>query len=326
MSACRKRRHMASRCWSTISSAAAAKRICGSPPKSSSGKKNCASADIAHGFFQSNAVTRSNDHDQIRGVRMTGGSGETVMAEDGSRSRLGRGLAALIGDVGGESPAERPRGQRRLPTGSLRPNARNPRRTFAAAELDELAASLRERGIIQPIVVRMLRGAADMYEIIAGERRWRAAQRAGLHEVPVVVIEATDAEALQLAIIENVQRADLNPLEEAQGYRALIDEFGNSQEEIAKIVGKSRSYVANTLRLLKLSDAVKVHIHSGKLSAGHARMLIGQPNAEELAEEIVARGLNVRQVEALAREAGQKHGKGNGRQSHVRVKKNADVV
>jgi len=198
------------------------------------------------------------------------------MAEEGSRSRLGRGLAALIGDVGGESPSERPRGQRKLAIGSLRPNARNPRRTFAAAELDELAASLRERGIIQPIVVRPLGGVPDGYEIIAGERRWRAAQRAGLHEVPVVVIEATDAEALQLAIIENVQRADLNPLEEAEGYRALIEEFSNSQEEIAKIVGKSRSYVANTLRLLKLSDPVKAFIHNGKLTAGHARMLVGR--------------------------------------------------
>src|SRR5271169_2818755 len=211
------------------------------------------------------------------------------MAEEGSRSRLGRGLAALIGDVGTESSAERPRGQRRLATTSLRPNARNPRRVFSNAELDELAASLRERGIIQPIIVRLVRGATDAYEIIAGERRWRAAQRAGLHEVPVVVVEATDAEALQLAIIENVQRSDLNPLEEADGYRALIEEFGNSQEEIAKIVGKSRSYVANTLRLLKLSDPVKAYIHDGKLTAGHARMLIGAPNAEKLAEEIVAR-------------------------------------
>ncbi len=229
------------------------------------------------------------------------------MAEEGSRSRLGRGLAALIGDVGAESTVERPRGQRRLPTGSLRPNVRNPRRAFDSAELDELVASLRERGIIQPIVVRPLRGVADGYEIIAGERRWRAAQRAGLHEVPVVIIEATDAEALQLAIIENVQRADLNPLEEAEGYRALVEEFGNSQEEIAKTVGKSRSYVANTLRLLKLSDPVKAHIHSGKLTAGHARMLVGAPNAEQLAEDIVARDLTVRQVEAMARERA--HGK-----------------
>ena len=202
------------------------------------------------------------------------------MAEDATRSRLGRGLAALIGDVGTESSADRPRGQRRVPTGALRPNARNPRRVFSNTELDELVASLRERGIIQPIIARPVRGAADAYEIIAGERRWRAAQRAGLHEVPVVIIEATDAEALQIAIIENVQRADLNPLEEAEGYRALMEEFGNSQDEIAKIIGKSRSHVANTLRLLKLPESVKAYIQAGKLSAGHARMLIGQPNAE----------------------------------------------
>ncbi len=259
---------------------------------------------------------------------MTESSGETAMAEEGTRSRLGRGLAALIGDVGDESPVERPRGQRRLPTGALRPNARNPRRAFANTELDELVASLRERGIIQPIVVRAVRGVADGYEIVAGERRWRAAQRAGLHEVPVVVIEATDAEALQLAIIENVQRADLNPLEEAEGYRALMDEFGNSQEEIARIVGKSRSYVANTLRLLKLSDAVKAYIHSGKLTAGHARMLVGEPNAEELAEEIVARELNVRQVEAMARERAGKSGKksANGRKARGSTAKTADML
>jgi ParB family transcriptional regulator, chromosome partitioning protein len=248
------------------------------------------------------------------------------MAEEATRTRLGRGLAALIGDVRAESSVERPRGQRRLPTEALRPNARNPRRVFAEAELDELAASLRERGIIQPIVVRPARGVADGYEIIAGERRWRAAQRAGLHEVPVVVIEATDAEALQLAIIENVQRADLNPLEEAEGYRALLEEFGNSQEEIAKIVGKSRSYVANTLRLLKLSDAVKAYIHSGKLSAGHARMLVGAPNAEELAEDIVARELNVRQVEAMARERSSKNGKKHRSAAHAAKAKSADTL
>jgi ParB family chromosome partitioning protein len=236
-------------------------------------------------------------------------AGEAAMAEEGTRSRLGRGLAALIGDVGEESAVERPRAQRRLPTGALRPNARNPRRSFAVAELDELAASLRERGIIQPIVVRSVRGVPDNYEIIAGERRWRAAQRAGLHEVPVVVIEATDAEALQLAIIENVQRADLNALEEAEGYRALMEEFHNSQEDIARIVGKSRSYIANTLRLLKLPEAVKYYIQTGKLTAGHARMLIGEPNAEQLAEDIVARDLNVREVEAMARERAKKSGK-----------------
>ena len=250
------------------------------------------------------------------------------MAEEGTRSRLGRGLAALIGDVGEESSVERPRAQRRLPTSALRPNARNPRRSFAAAELEELAASLRERGIIQPIVVRSLRGVPDGYEIIAGERRWRAAQRAGLHEVPVVVIEATDAEALQLAIIENVQRADLNPLEEAEGYRALMEEFHNSQEEIAKIVSKSRSYIANTLRLLKLPDAVKAYIQDGKLTAGHARMLIGEANAEQLAQDIVARDLNVREVEAMARERAQKSGKKqtNGRRVHGAAAKDADTL
>jgi ParB family chromosome partitioning protein len=257
---------------------------------------------------------------------VTEGLGKAAMAEDASRSRLGRGLAALIGEVASEAPSERPRGQRRVPTGSLRPNPRNPRRTFSNADLDELVASLRERGIIQPIVARAVRGAADAYEIIAGERRWRAAQRAGLHEVPVVLIEATDAEALQLAIIENVQRADLNALEEAEGYRALIDEFANSQDEIAKIVGKSRSHVANTLRLLKLPDAVKVHIHNGVLSAGHARMLVGQPNAAVLAEEIVARGLNVRQVESLAREAVNKGAQSHRRIPHGRSHKNANLV
>jgi ParB family chromosome partitioning protein len=247
------------------------------------------------------------------------------MADEAARSRLGRGLAALIGDVGGESTAERPRGPRRVPTDALRPNARNPRRIFSENELDELAASLRERGIIQPIVVRSVRGTSDAYEIIAGERRWRAAQRAGLHEVPVALIEATDAEALQLAIIENVQRADLNPLEEAEGYRALMDEFANSQEDIAKIIGKSRSHVANTLRLLKLSDPIKAHINNGKLSAGHARMLIGQPNAEQLAEEIVARGLNVRQVEAIARQETQRNNKTNGKVQRAVVPNDADT-
>jgi len=175
-------------------------------------------------------------------------------------------------------------------------------------------------------VARPVQGAADVYEIIAGERRWRAAQRAGLHEVPVVIIEATDAEALQLAIIENVQRADLNPLEEGEGYRALIEEFGNSQDEIAKIVGKSRSHVANTLRLLKLPETIKSYIHAGKLFAGHARMLIGQPDAERLAEEIVAHGLNVRQVENLAREAAERGGKSRARAMRRGATKNANLV
>jgi ParB family transcriptional regulator, chromosome partitioning protein len=229
--------------------------------------------------------------------------GKAAMADEAARSRLGRGLASLIGDVGNESSAEqRPQGQRRVPTAALRPNARNPRRNFSNDELDDLAASLRERGIIQPIVVRPVRGTSDAFEIIAGERRWRAAQRAPLHEVPVVVIEATDGESLQLAIIENVQRSDLNPLEEAEGYRALVRDFSYSQDDVARMVGKSRSHVANMLRLQTLPDRVKEHIHSGRLSAGHARALIGNPDAERLAEEIVARGFNVRQVEKIARQ------------------------
>src|SRR5271170_4889724 len=303
-----KHRPTASRSSSTISNAAAAKPICGWRPRSSSERRNYAPDEV-------DCVTDS--------------SGKTAMAEDGTRSRLGRGLAALIGEVDGESSSvERPRGQRRLATTSLRPNARNPRRVFSNAELDELVASLRERGIIQPIIARPVRGASDAYEIIAGERRWRAAQRAGLHDVPVVVVEATDAEALQMAIIENVQRADLNPLEEANGYRALMEEFGNSQDEVANVIGKSRSHVANTLRLLKLPEAVKAHIHSGKLTAGHARMLVGQPNAEALAEEIVARSLNVRQVEAMAREASPKSEKAqnSARKLNAPAEKNANMV
>ena len=156
--------------------------------------------------------------------------------------------------------------------------------------------------------MRTIRGTSDAYEIIAGERRWRAAQRAGVHDVPVMLLEVGDREALELAIIENVQRTDLNALEEGMGYQALMDEFGHGQDELAKIVGKSRSHVANTLRLLKLPESVKAYIQAGKLTGGHARMLIGQTNAAELAEQIVARNLNVRQVEELARASGQKEG------------------
>jgi ParB family chromosome partitioning protein len=232
------------------------------------------------------------------------------MADEATRSRLGRGLAALIGDVGEESQStDRAKAQRRQPIEFLRPNPRNPRRTFPESELAELAASIQQRGIIQPILVRAVRGANDAFEIIAGERRWRAAQRAGLHDVPVVVIEATDEQSLELAIIENVQRADLNALEEALGYESLATEFNHSQDAIAQIVGKSRSHVANTLRLLKLPEPVKAHVRAGTLSAGHARMLIGQANAVQMADEIVARGMNVRQVEALAREEGKKPAK-----------------
>ena len=244
------------------------------------------------------------------------------MPDDG-RSRLGRGLAALIGDVGAEATtSDRARAQRRVPIEFLKPNPRNPRRNFSDTELDELASSIRERGIVQPIVVRPARGYADTFEIIAGERRWRAAQRAGLHQVPIVALEVNDDEALQLAIIENVQRADLNPLEEAAGYQSLVNEFRHSQEDIAKIVGKSRSHVANTLRLLRLPEPVKAYINAGKISAGAARMLIGQDDPEEMAREIVERGLIVRQVEALAKE----RTRGSGRAVKKRTGKPADTV
>ncbi len=220
-------------------------------------------------------------------------------------SRLGRGLASLMGDVGDETAqADSGRKPRRAPIENLRANPRNPRRAFTEPELNELTDSIRERGIIQPIVVRAVQGQSDNFEIIAGERRWRAAQRAGLHEVPVAVVEATDAQALEFAIIENVQRADLNAIEEAAGYLALMEEFSHSQDALAQIVGKSRPHVANTLRLLKLSEPVKALVASGQLSAGHARMLIGQPNALELAHDIIKRGLNVRQVEAAMRKDG----------------------
>jgi ParB family chromosome partitioning protein len=220
-------------------------------------------------------------------------------------SRLGRGLASLMGDVGDETAqADSGRKPRRAPIENLRANPRNPRRAFTEPELNELTDSIRERGIIQPIVVRAVHGQLDNFEIIAGERRWRAAQRAGLHEVPVAVVEATDAQALEFAIIENVQRADLNAIEEAAGYLALMEEFNHSQDALAQIVGKSRPHVANTLRLLKLSEPVKALVASGQLSAGHARILIGQPNALELANDIVRRGLSVRQVEAAMRKDG----------------------
>jgi len=229
-------------------------------------------------------------------------------------SRLGRGLAALMGDVGEEtSAADAGRKPRRAPIENLRPNPRNPRRLFTEVELDELSDSIRERGIIQPIVVRALQG--DNFEIIAGERRWRAAQRAGLHDVPVAIIEANDAQSLEFAIIENVQRADLNPIEEASGYLALMDDFNRTQDEVAQIVGKSRPHVANTIRLLKLSEPVKQLVRSGKISAGHARLLLGQPNAERIAQEIIDKGLSVRQLEADMRKEDTAEARGAARET-----------
>ena len=229
---------------------------------------------------------------------------EQAMAEE-MRSRLGRGLASLIGDVGGEAAhVERPRAQRKVPIEFLKPNPRNPRRAFSEAELGELADSIRQHGVIQPIVVRPDKGAQDRYEIIAGERRWRASQAAGLHEVPIVPLDVSDSDALELAIIENVQREDLNPMEEAQGYQALAGEFKRSQEDIARIVGKSRSHVANMMRLTKLPAEVQAFLSQGQISAGHARALIGVPDPLAAAKRILEQGLNVRQTEELAHDAG----------------------
>ena len=212
---------------------------------------------------------------------------------------LGRGLSALMADVRGDDEAEAPRvtAERAVPVERIRPNPNQPRRHFDAAELDELAASIREFGIIQPLVVRQV---ADGYELVAGERRWRAAQLAQRHEVPVVVRDYQDLEVLQIGIVENVQRADLNPIDEAQAYSSLIEKFGHSQEQVADAVGKSRSHVANLMRLLVLPEPVRQMLIDGRLSAGHARALIGLSNATELAERAAKRGLSVREVERLA--------------------------
>ena len=216
------------------------------------------------------------------------------------RSRLGRGLATLIGDAGAPESPVRTRGVRTVPVEFLRPNPANPRKAFPPDELDALAESIRQRGVIQPIIARALPHLPDVYEIIAGERRWRASQRAALSEVPVIIIEADEKKSLEFAIIENVQRSDLNALEEAHGYERLLDQYDYKQQDLAQIVGKSRSHVANTLRLLKLPERVKAHVREGRLSAGHARALLGVRNPEALARRAVEQNLTVRAVERLA--------------------------
>ncbi|MBN9591105.1 MAG: ParB/RepB/Spo0J family partition protein, partial [Alphaproteobacteria bacterium] len=195
------------------------------------------------------------------------------------RSGLGRGLSALIGDDVAPSRGDG-KSARTLPVAFLKPNPHQPRKRFAEGELEDLSNSIREKGVLQPILVRPVKDAADSFEIVAGERRWRAAQMAKLHDVPVVVRELSDSEALELAIVENVQRADLNAIEEAAAYHDLIDRFQYTQEKLAQTVGKSRSHVANTLRLLRLPESVKVMVREGALSAGHARTLIGAEDAE----------------------------------------------
>ena len=226
------------------------------------------------------------------------------MAEDARHRGLGRGLSSLLGEEASAAApaatADASSKPRTLPTAFLKPNRFQPRRNFRDDDLQDLANSIRERGILQPIVVRPT-GHANAYEIVAGERRWRAAQIAQLHEVPVTVREFSDPEALEIAIVENVQRADLNAIEEAGGYQDLITRFGYTQEQLSGLIGKSRSHIANTLRLLKLPETVRTLIIEGKLSAGHARTLIGVANPEALAKEIIAGALNVRQAETRAR-------------------------
>ncbi len=232
------------------------------------------------------------------------------MAQDAARHadhrpRLGRGLAALLGDAGQEpSAGGRGGAARKTPIEFLHPNPRNPRKAFPDDELDELAASIRERGVIQPLLARPMPRVADSYEIIAGERRWRAAQRAGLHEIPIIIVEAGDREALEIAIVENVQRADLNPLEEASGYTQLAADYGYAHADIARIVGKSRSHIANTMRLTNLPEHSRALLASGAISAGHARALLAVADPDALADRIVAKGLTVHDVERLGERAG----------------------
>jgi ParB family chromosome partitioning protein len=232
-----------------------------------------------------------------------------MAAEDIKRKGLGRGLSALLGDrVTQEAEDDNKRAPRDVPIELVAPNPDQPRKSFDPDKLAELSASIREKGIIQPIVVRRnpraRPGQSDpTFEILAGERRWRAAQAAGLHVVPIVVREVNDTEALEIALIENVQRADLDAIEEAEAYARLIEQFAHPQEEVARLVGKSRPHVANMLRLLTLPQGVKALVRSGKLSAGHARALINAPDPDALAERAVKKGLSVREVEALARRA-----------------------
>lgn len=226
------------------------------------------------------------------------------MNEDPSRKRLGRGLAQLIGemDAAQPAPAAPVAADRRVPIELIARNPRNPRREFAEDLLEDLVQSIRTHGLVQPIVVRPEPANPNRFEIIAGERRWRAAQRAGLTEVPVVIRAVDDRQALEIAIVENVQRSDLNPVEEALGYQQLIDEHDYTQADLGAVIGKSRSHVANSLRLLKLPDSVREMLQAGVLSAGHARTLVTAENPEELAKRVVKEGLSVRQAETLSQQ------------------------
>lgn len=228
------------------------------------------------------------------------------MSADGPRRGLGRGLSSLLGEVIAEQPidpdAQRAPGIQMVQVAAIEPNPDQPRRHFDDAALDELAGSIAKQGLLQPIVLRP-HPYSGGYQIIAGERRWRAAQRARLHELPALIRELSDSETLEIAIVENVQRLDLNAIEEAEAYQRLIGEFGHSQDAVGKLVGKSRSHVANLMRLLELPQPVRDMVADGRLSMGHARAIVNAPNAEALAREIVERDLSVRDTEKLAREA-----------------------
>lgn len=250
------------------------------------------------------------------------------------KNRLGRGLASLIGETapapgGGNAQPSKPLPshgeQRMIPVDRISPSPFNPRKTFDEAELEELASSIREKGLVQPILLRPIGPTGHSYEIVAGERRWRAAQRASQHVVPAIVRSLTDQEALELAIIENVQRSDLNAIEEAAGYRDLIDRFGYTQEELSQIIGKSRSHLANTMRLLKLPEGVQIMVRDGELSAGHARALIGREDAEAIAQQIVEKGMNVRNVEALFQSGKKDSANGAQRSATPVLQKDADT-
>ena len=225
------------------------------------------------------------------------------MSDDGARRTLGRGLSALLGAESEDyASLDRVRLSKMVPIELVHPGRFQPRHNFDEAQLQALADSIRANGILQPILVRRHPQTPNSFEIVAGERRWRAAQIARLHEVPVIIREIADGEALELALVENVQRQDLSPLEEAEGYRRLIEEFKNTQEDLARRVGKSRSHIANAMRLLGLPEPVKALLEQGRLTAGHARALLSGADPAALAEQVVARGLNVRQTERLAQQ------------------------
>lgn len=229
------------------------------------------------------------------------------MEKKPERRGLGRGLSALMADINlGDAPEQAAQARRPdllLPIEDVVPNPNQPRRNFDSAALNDLADSIRQKGVIQPLIVRRIAGS-QKYEIVAGERRWRAAQIAQLHDVPAIVREFSDAEVLEIAIIENIQRAELNAIEEALAYRQLMDRFGHTQEKLAEALSRSRSHIANILRLLHLPDEVQNMVVAGRLSAGHARALVTAPNAKDLALKIVGKGLSVRATEELVRKAG----------------------